>query len=136
MSKSLGNGIYLADDADTVQKKIMSMYTDPNHIHVEDPGQIEGNVVFTYLDMFGTDKAKIAELKEHYQAGGLGDVKIKRYLVEVMEAVLEPIRTRRLEYAKDMDAVAQMLKDGSAKANLVAEQTLAEVRAAIGVNYF
>lgn len=136
MSKSLGNGIYLADDAETVKKKIMSMYTDPNHIHVEDPGQVEGNVVFTYLDMFGTDTEKIAELKAQYQAGGLGDVKIKRYLIEVMEAVLEPIRTRRAEYAKDMDAVAQMLKDGSAKANAVAEQTLAEVRAAIGVNYF
>jgi tryptophanyl-tRNA synthetase len=136
MSKSLGNGIYLSDDADTVQKKIMSMYTDPNHIHIEDPGQIEGNVVFTYLDMFGTDKAKIAELKEHYQAGGLGDVKIKRYLVDVMEDVLAPIRNRRIEYAKDMASVTEMLKQGSAKANEVAEQTLAEVRAAIGVNYF
>ncbi len=136
MSKSLNNGIYLADDAETVKKKIMSMYTDPNHIHVEDPGQVEGNVVFTYLDMFGTDTDKITELKAQYQAGGLGDVKIKRYLVDVMEAVLEPIRTRRAEYAKDMDAVAEMLKEGSARANAVAEQTLAEVRAAIGVNYF
>lgn len=136
MSKSLGNGIYLSDDADTVKKKIMSMYTDPNHIHVEDPGQVEGNVVFTYLDTFGTDTEKIAELKEHYRAGGLGDVKIKRYLIDVMEEVLQPIRERRLEYAKDMASVTAMLKAGSEKANLVAEQTLAEVRAAIGVNYF
>ena len=136
MSKSLGNGIYLADDEKTVAKKIMSMYTDPDHIHVEDPGKVEGNIVFTYLDEFGTDKAKIAELKDQYRAGGLGDVKIKRYLIDVMEQVLEPIRTRRAEYAKDMGAVADMLKQGSAKANAVAEQTLAEVRAAIGVNYF
>ncbi|WDF82346.1 tryptophan--tRNA ligase [Lacticaseibacillus pabuli] len=136
MSKSLGNGIYLADDEKTVAKKIMSMYTDPDHIHVEDPGKVEGNIVFTYLDEFGTDKAKIAALKEQYRAGGLGDVKIKRYLIDVMEQVLEPIRTRRAEYAKDMGAVADMLKQGSAKADAVAEQTLAEVRAAIGVNYF
>ena len=85
MSKSLGNAIYLADDADTLRKKVMSMYTDPNHIHIEDPGQIEGNMVFTYLDIFDSDKQKVAELKEHYQAGGLGDVKIKRYLNEVLE---------------------------------------------------
>lgn len=136
MSKSLGNGIYLSDDADTVQKKIMSMYTDPNHIHVEDPGKVEGNVVFTYLDMFGKDKAKIQELKDQYRAGGLGDVKIKRYLVDVMEELLEPIRTRRAQYAKDMGAVSDMLKEGSARANKVAAQTLSEVRAAIGVNYF
>lgn len=136
MSKSLGNGIYLADDADTMKKKIMSMYTDPNHIHVEDPGQVEGNVVFTYLDVFDDDKAKVAELKAQYQAGGLGDVKIKRYLVDVMDGVLAPIRNRRLEYAKDMGAVAEMLKVGSQKANEVANQTLQEVRDAIGVNYF
>ncbi|MDE6376308.1 MAG: tryptophan--tRNA ligase, partial [Ligilactobacillus sp.] len=88
MSKSLGNAIYLADDADTLRKKVMSMYTDPNHIHIEDPGQIEGNMVFTYLDIFDPDKQKVAKLKEHYQAGGLGDVKIKRYLNEVLEAQL------------------------------------------------
>ncbi|KRL88093.1 tryptophanyl-tRNA synthetase II [Lacticaseibacillus pantheris DSM 15945 = JCM 12539 = NBRC 106106] len=136
MSKSLNNGIYLSDDADTVKSKIMSMYTDPNHIHVEDPGQVEGNVVFTYLDIFGTDTAKIQELKDQYRHGGLGDVKIKRYLIDVMEAVLEPIRTRRLQYAQNMDAVAAMLQAGSARANEVANQTLAEVRRAIGVNYF
>ncbi len=136
MSKSLGNAIYLADDADTLRKKVMSMYTDPNHIHIEDPGQIEGNMVFTYLDIFDPDKQKVAELKEHYQAGGLGDVKIKRYLNEVLEAQLGPIRKRREEVAQDIPSVYAMLKEGSQKANAVAEQTLAEVRAAIGVNYF
>lgn len=136
MSKSLGNAIYLADDADTLRKKVMSMYTDPNHIHIEDPGQIEGNMVFTYLDIFDPDKQKVAELKEHYQAGGLGDVKIKRYLNEVLEAQLGPIRQRREEFAKDIPSVYTMLKEGRQKANAVAEQTLAEVRAAIGVNYF
>lgn len=136
MSKSLGNAIYLADDADTLRKKVMSMYTDPNHIHIEDPGQIEGNMVFTYLDIFDPDKQKVAELKEHYQAGGLGDVKIKRYLNEVLEAQLGPIRKRREEFAKDIPSVYAMLKEGSQKANAVAEQTLAEVRTAIGVNYF
>lgn len=136
MSKSLGNAIYLSDDADTLRKKVMSMYTDPNHIHVEDPGQVEGNMVFTYLDVFDDDKQKVAELKEHYQAGGLGDVKIKRYLNEVLEAKLAPIRAKRAEYEADIAAVYQMLKEGSAKANEVANQTLAEVRAAIGVNYF
>lgn len=136
MSKSLDNAIYLADDADTLRKKVMSMYTDPNHIHIEDPGQIEGNMVFTYLDIFDPDKQKVAELKEHYQAGGLGDVKIKRYLNEVLEAQLGPIRQRREEFAKDIPSVYTMLKEGSQKANAVAEQTLAEVRAAIGVNYF
>ncbi|KRL83320.1 tryptophan--tRNA ligase [Ligilactobacillus apodemi] len=136
MSKSLGNAIYLADDADTLKKKVMSMYTDPNHIHIEDPGQIEGNMVFTYLDIFDSDKQKVVELKEHYQTGGLGDVKIKRYLNEVLEAKLGPIRERRAEFAKDIPAVYDMLKAGSQKANEVAEQTLAEVRAAIGVNYF
>lgn len=136
MSKSLGNAIYLADDADTLRKKVMSMYTDPNHIHIEDPGQIEGNMVFTYLDIFDPDKQKVAKLKEHYQAGGLGDVKIKRYLNEVLEAQLGPIRKRREEFAKDLPSVYAMLKEGSQRANAVAEQTLVEVRDAIGVNYF
>lgn len=136
MSKSLNNCIYLSDDAETVKKKVMSMYTDPNHIHVEDPGQIEGNTVFTYLDVFATDQQKVADLKAQYQAGGLGDVKLKRYLNEVLEEVLAPIRERRLEYAKDIPAVYAMLKEGSARANEVTNQTLQEVRAAIGVNYF
>ena len=136
MSKSLNNAIYLSDDADTLRKKVMSMYTDPNHIHVEDPGKVEGNMVFTYLDIFDKDKDKVTELKEQYRAGGLGDVKIKRYLNEVLEAELGPIRARREEFAKDIPAVYAMLKEGSEKANEVANKTLEEVRRAIGVNYF
>ncbi|KRM08628.1 tryptophanyl-tRNA synthetase II [Lapidilactobacillus concavus DSM 17758] len=136
MSKSLNNAIYLADTADELRQKVMSMYTDPNHIHVSDPGKIEGNMVFTYLDIFDDDKAHVAELKAEYQHGGLGDVKIKRYLNEVLEATFGPIRQRREEFAKDIPAVYQMLKEGSERANEVAEQTLQEVRAAIGLNYF
>ncbi|MBI1702993.1 tryptophan--tRNA ligase [Lactobacillus crispatus] len=136
MSKSLGNAIYLADDAKTVQKKVMSMYTDPNHIHVEDPGKVEGNTVFTYLDVFDPDKDKVAELKAEYQKGGLGDVKIKRYLNKVLEAELAPIRERREKFAQDEDAVYEMLLEGSKKANKVANETLEQVRDAIGLNYF
>ncbi|KAF0334859.1 tryptophan--tRNA ligase [Pediococcus acidilactici] len=136
MSKSLNNAIYLADDADTIQKKVMSMYTDPQHIRVEDPGHIEGNTVFTYLDIFDPDKEKVQELKDHYQAGGLGDVKIKRYLNEVIQAELKPIRERRESYAADLAGVYQILEEGSQKANAIANQTLSEVREAIGLNYF
>ncbi|EST03259.1 tryptophan--tRNA ligase [Lactobacillus crispatus] len=136
MSKSLGNAIYLADDAKTVQKKVMSMYTDPNHIHVEDPGKVEGNTVFTYLDVFDPDKDKVAELKAEYQKGGLGDVKIKRYLNKVLEAELAPIRERREKFAQDEDAVYEMLLEGSKKANKVANATLEQIRDAIGLNYF
>ena len=136
MSKSIGNCIYLSDDADTIKKKVMSMYTDPNHIRVEDPGQIEGNTVFTYLDIFATDKDAVEEMKEHYKRGGLGDMKVKKYLNEVMQAELEPIRNRRMEFEMDIDAVYSMLKDGSDKARAVASNTLKEVRAAIGIEYF
>ncbi len=136
MSKSLGNAIYLSDDEDTLQKKVMSMYTDPNHIHVEDPGQVEGNVVFTYLDIFDEDQAKVQELKDQYQHGGLGDVKIKRYLFNVLNEHFTPIRQRRLEFAKDIPAVYDMLAQGCQKANEVANQTLDEVKDAMGLNYF
>lgn len=136
MSKSLNNAIYLSDDADTVQKKVMSMYTDPTHIHVEDPGHVEGNTVFTYLDIFDDDKKKVADLKAQYQHGGLGDVKIKRYLNDVLQAVLDPIRTRREQYAQDIPGVYKILKDGSEKANVVANQTLKEVVEKMGLNYF
>ncbi|MGY5210834.1 tryptophan--tRNA ligase [Limosilactobacillus mucosae] len=136
MSKSLGNAIYLSDDEKTLQKKVMSMYTDPTHIHVEDPGHIEGNVVFTYLDIFDPDKEHVQELKDQYQAGGLGDVKIKRYLFEVLNNELKPIRERREEFVKDIPAVYDMLKQGCADANEVANQTLAEVRHAMGLDYF
>ena len=136
MSKSIGNCIYLSDDADTIKKKVMSMYTDPNHIRVEDPGQVEGNTVFTYLDVFAKDKDAVEEMKEHYKRGGLGDVKVKKYLNEVMQAELEPIRNRRIEFAKDIDAVYDMLKAGSDKAREVAANTLKEVRTAMGIEYF
>ena len=136
MSKSLNNGIYLSDSADEIEKKVMKMYTDPNHIRIEDPGQIEGNVVFTYLDIFDSDKEKVAELKEHYQRGGLGDMTIKRYLNEVLQDYLAPIRQRREEFAKDPDFVMNMLKEGSERAERVAAETLAEVKAAMGINYF
>lgn len=136
MSKSLNNGIYLSDDADTLKAKVMSMYTDPGHIHVEDPGQLEGNTVFAYLDVFADDAARVAEMKAHYQAGGLGDVAVKKYLLEVLDAVLSPIRERRAEFAKDPGAVMAMLENGSQHANEIATQTLSEVRHAIGVDYF
>ena len=136
MSKSLNNGIYLSDSADEIEKKVMKMYTDPNHIRIEDPGQIEGNVVFTYLDIFDSDKEKVAELKEHYQRGGLGDMTIKRYLNEVLQDYLAPIRQLREEFAKDPDFVMNMLKEGSERAERVAAGTLAEVKAAMGINYF
>jgi len=136
MSKSLNNGIYLSDSADEIQRKVMSMYTDPNHVRVEDPGNVEGNVVFTYLDVFDDDKEKVQELKEHYTRGGLGDVKIKRYLNDVLQAKLEPIRNRREEYAKDPEYVMDILKKGSEKAEKVAEKTLKNVKDAMGINYF
>ncbi|HEO7993523.1 TPA: tryptophan--tRNA ligase [Streptococcus agalactiae] len=138
MSKSLNNGIFLADDMDTVKKKVMSMYTDPNHIKVEEPGQIEGNMVFHYLDVFGRDEdqKEITAMKEHYQKGGLGDVKTKRYLLDILERELSPIRERRLEYAKDMGQVYQMLQKGREKAQAVAASTLDEVKSAMGLNYF
>ncbi|MCV3297139.1 MAG: tryptophan--tRNA ligase [Oenococcus sp.] len=136
MSKSLGNAIYLSDDADTVAAKVKQMYTDPQHIQVSDPGHIEGNVVFNYLDIFDPDKAQVASLKEQYQQGGLGDMKLKRYLTEVLESELKPIRERRASFEEDIPAVLQMLKDGSDHANQIAEKTMTEVRAAMGVNYF
>ena len=136
MSKSLNNAIYLSDDAKTVEQKVMSMYTDPQHIHVEDPGKVEGNTVFTYLDIFDPDKDKVAQLKADYQKGGLGDVKIKRYLNTVLEKELAPIRERRAKYEQNISAVYEMLIEGSKKANEVANQTLQEVRDAIGLNYF
>ena len=138
MSKSLNNGIYLSDDMDTLQKKVMSMYTDPDHIKIEDPGKIEGNMVFHYLDVFSRpeDAREITAMKEHYQRGGLGDVKTKRYLLEILERELGPIRERRVEFSKDMGAVYTMLQKGSEKARQVASQTLSEVKSAMGINYF
>ncbi|WP_062050403.1 tryptophan--tRNA ligase [Bacillus sp. JCM 19034] len=136
MSKSLGNAIYLSDSPDIIKEKVMSMYTDPNHIRVEDPGNVENNTVFTYLDAFCSDKLTLEEMKENYRRGGLGDVKIKRYLNDLLQAELEPIRNRRNKYKKDIDYVYEMLKRGSQNARSVAAETLSEVREAIGINYF
>ncbi len=145
MSKSLGNCIYLSDTADEVKKKIMSMYTDPTHIQVSDPGHIEGNTVFTYLDAFCRpehferylkDYSCLDELKAHYQRGGLGDVKVKRFLNSVLEETLEPIRARRKEFEKDIPEVYRILKKGSEAAREVAAQTLSEVKDAMKINYF
>jgi len=136
MSKSLGNAIYLGDSSEVLWEKVKSMYTDPAHLRVEDPGHIEGNTVFTYLDVFAPDKAEVASMKEHYQRGGLGDMKVKKYLFEVLEAELGPIRQRREEYAKDPGYVRQVLEEGTNKANEVAAQTLDAVKTAMHINYF
>ena len=145
MSKSLGNCIYLSEEADDIKKKVMSMYTDPNHLRVEDPGSLEGNTVFTYLDAFCKDEhferylpeyANLGELKAHYQRGGLGDVKVKKFLNNVLQEVLEPIRNRRKELQKDIPYVYEVLKKGSEEAEKVAAQTLDEVRSAMKINYF
>lgn len=145
MSKSLGNCIYLSDTEADVKKKIMSMYTDPQHIQVSDPGHIEGNCVFTYLDAFSKQEHfeeylpeyhNLEELKEHYKRGGLGDVKIKKFLNQVMQEELAPIRSRRAEFEKDIPAVYEILQKGSETARETAAQTLSEVKAAMRINYF
>ena len=145
MSKSLGNCIYLSDDADTVAAKIKTMYTDPNHLRVQDPGQVEGNPVFTYLDAFCRpehferylpDYPNLEELKAHYRRGGLGDVKVKRFLTAIMQETLEPIRTRRKEFEQDIPAIYAMLKQGCEQAREAAAQTLDDVRRAMKINYF
>ena len=145
MSKSLGNCIYLSDSEEEIKKKIMSMFTDPNHLRVQDPGQVEGNPVFIYLDAFCRpeyfaeflpDYANLQELKDHYTRGGLGDMKVKRFLNNVLQAELEPIRNRRKEYQKDIPYVYEILKKGSEKAEAVAEKTLQEVKASMKINYF
>lgn len=145
MSKSLGNCIYLADEADVVRKKVMGMYTDPTHLKVEDPGHLEGNTVFTYLDAFCKeehferylpDYANLDELKNHYTKGGLGDVKVKRFLHAILEEELGPIREKRKELQKDIPYVFEVLKQGSEVAREVAAQTLSEVRSSMKINYF
>jgi tryptophanyl-tRNA synthetase len=135
MSKSLGNAIYLSDPADVVAEKVMKMYTDPDHIHVNDPGKVEGNVVFSYLDLFDQDTQKVEELKAHYRRGGLGDVVLKRRLIEVLNTFLEPIRVRRAQYAQDPQAVMNILREGSAAVREVAAETMDEVRQAMHLNY-
>ena len=145
MSKSLGNCIYLSDEPGEVKKKIMSMFTDPDHLRVEDPGRVEGNTVFTYLDAFSRpehfaeylpDYANLDELKDHYRRGGLGDVKVKKFLNNVMQETLEPIRERRKEYQKDIAYVYEVLKKGTEAAENKAAATLSEVKSAMKINYF
>lgn len=135
MSKSLGNAIFLCDDADVVAKKVMSMYTDPGHVRVEDPGKLEGNTVFSYLDLFDPDKKAVEEMKAHYQRGGLGDVKVKHRLIEVLNAFLDPIRKRRKEFTKEPGAVMKILLDGSTITQEVAAQTMREVKKALHLDY-
>ncbi len=145
MSKSLGNCIYLAESAKEVEKKVKSMYTDPTHLRVEDPGHIEGNTVFTYLDAFckpehfglyWPDYQSLDEVKGHYQRGGLGDMKVKKFLNKILQEELEPIRQRRAEFEKDIPAVYEMLRKGCEEARAVAAETLSEVRRAMKINYF
>lgn len=145
MSKSLGNCIYLSDTPEEVKRKVMSMYTDPDHIRVEDPGKIEGNCVFTYLDAFSSeedfkeflpDYNNLDELKDHYRRGGLGDVKVKKFLNNVLQKQLEPIRNKRHEYEKDIPGVYEILRKGTEAAYEVAQQTLNEVKASMKINYF
>ena len=145
MSKSLGNCIYLSEEPDEIKKKVFSMFTDPNHIRIEDPGSLEGNTVFTYLDAFCRPEyfpeflpeyKNLDEVKAHYMRGGLGDVKVKRFLNNVVQSELEPIRARRKEYEKNIPEVYRILQEGSIRAEKVAAQTLADVKAAMKINYF
>ena len=145
MSKSLGNCIYLSDEPEDIKKKVMSMYTDPDHVRVEDPGKIEGNTVFTYLDAFSTeehfakflpDYANLDELKAHYKRGGLGDVKVKKFLNNVLQDVLEPIRERRHYWEQRIPEVYEILRAGSKEAEAAAAATLHDVREAMRINYF
>ena len=145
MSKSLGNCIYLADEPEVIRKKVMSMYTDPDHIRIEDPGQLDGNCVFLYLDAFGNDDyfaeylpeyQNLQELKDHYTRGGLGDVKVKKFLYSVLMENLSPIQARRKELEKDIPAIMEILHQGSIRAKEVAAQTLAEVKHAMQIDYF
>lgn len=135
MSKSLNNAIYLGDSPDELAKKVKSMYTDPDHLRVEDPGKVEGNTVFEYLDAFDTNIDKVSELKAHYQKGGLGDMVVKKYLLEVLNGVLEPIRERRKEFEKDKAGVMQILLNGTKVAHETTQKTLAEVKEAMFLNY-
>lgn len=145
MSKSLGNCIYLSDAPDEIKTKVMSMFTDPDHLRIEDPGKVEGNTVFAYLDAFATDDhfaeflpdyKNLDELKDHYRRGGLGDVKIKKFLIKVLQTELKPIYDRRLELAKDTDAVYEILRKGTQNAQAKAAQTLAKVRHSMQIDYF
>lgn len=136
MSKSLGNAIFLADGAKEVEQKVMQMYTDPKHIHLNDPGEVKGNVVFTYLDVFDPNKEEVAELKKQYKKGGLGDVVLKKRLAGVLNEILTPIRERRMELAKDPKYVMDILEAGTKRAHREAQKTLGEVKAHMKIDYF
>lgn len=136
MSKSAGNAIFLGDSPAVLKKKIQMMFTDPNHLRVEDPGQVEGNVVFMFLDFFDPDKEGLQAMKDHYSRGGLGDSKVKARLLDVLESILAPIRTRREEFARDKGAVMNLLKEGTDTAREVAARTLSDVRTAMKLQYF
>lgn len=136
MSKSLGNAIYLSDSREEIEKKVRDMYTDPNHIRVEDPGTVEGNVVFDYLTIFDPNQSEVEELKNQYRAGGLGDVVLKRRLTDVLDAFIAPIRERREYLSKDPKQVMQILEEGTRKARLVAAETLREVKRNMKIEYF
>ena len=136
MSKSLGNTIYLKDEPDVIRQKVMSMYTDPNHIKIEDPGKVEGNTVFAYLDVFDGNKEEIEELKNQYRKGGLGDVKLKRRLIDDLVSLLEPFQRVRREYENNMDEVYKIVKNSNEIARARASETLKKVREAIGIDYF
>ena len=145
MSKSLGNCIYLSDDADTVWQKVRSMYTDPEHINLNDPGHVEGNAVFTYLDAFSRPEhfaaywpeyQNLDELKDHYRRGGLGDMKCKKFLNQILNEMLDPIRQRRHEFEQDIPEIYNILKKGTEQARETAAQTMDEVRSAMRINYF
>ena len=135
MSKSLGNTIFLSDSAEQIEKKVMSMYTDPNHLNINDPGNTKDNPVFIYLDAFGKDKEKIEAMKTHYEKGGLGDVKVKRYLNEVLQEMLAPIREKREELSKNKENIYKILADGTEKAKKVTSQTLDKVKKAMKIGY-
>lgn len=136
MSKSLGNAIFLSDPADVVAAKVRKMYTDPNHLRVEDPGTVEGNPVFSYLDAFDPDKEGLAEMKAHYRSGGLGDVKVKKHLLAILQEILEPIRQRRAEFADDPAEVMRLVREGTARGREVAAHTMQAVRIAMQLDYF
>ena len=136
MGKSLNNGIYLSDSVEVISKKVMEMYTDPNHIHVQDPGEVKGNVVFSYLDIFDPNKDEVEELKSQYKKGGLGDVVIKKRLIGILENIIGPIRTRREELAKNPEAIMKILEEGTLKAQSIAKDTMIEVRKSLKINYF
>ena len=135
-SKSLGNAIFLSDSYEEIKRKVMMMYTDPNHIHVNDPGKVEGNVVFEYLDVFDSDKETIKKLKKDYRKGGLGDVVIKKRLIDILEDLIGPIRERKDRLAKNPKEVEAILKEGTKKARVVARETMERVRGAIKINYY